>query len=328
NYHYLWPNLADDMGSHGGSPYRYWVVWRAITERFGVGVANGGERIMQRFWEITSKNEGDTLTAMGQALAPEGLTLADAFHEAAVALRFSRSCGGGYAPPHCLEEGDQYVAAEGEPASHGTIGGLGSRFGGSLPDNYSAHWIDMPVGIGPVQLILANDSSQAGRLRGSVVCDTGTSLSVTPFTGVAAGGEHVYARSVSTGGCSRASIVVTNVSETEANPSASSARPYTLSVTPLARRSRTSVRTDAEGRRVEVRGRVRPRQRGEEVDLTLFKRRRHRWKKVRARDVDLKRGKRFEEDFRLPRARRCRVEAEFPGDDDHLPSRDRRRFRC
>ncbi|MDQ4005881.1 MAG: hypothetical protein M3135_06225 [Actinomycetota bacterium] len=328
NYNYLWPDLADDMGSHAGSPYRYWVVFRAMTERFGTGVANGGERVMQRFWEITSKNEGDTLTAMGQALAPEGLTLADAFHDAAVALRFSRSCGGGYASPHCLEEGDQYVAAEGEPPVHGSIGGIGSRRPGSLPDNYSANWIDMPVGIGPVQVILANDSAQAGRFRGSVLCDTGTSLSVSPFTGVAQGGEHVYERSVSTGGCARATIVVTNVAETEANPSSSSSRPYALSVTPLADRSRTVLRGGPEKGRIEVHGRVRPRQRGGEVELTLFERRGKRWKKVKDREVDLKRGKRFEESFRLPDAARCRIEASFAGDDDHLPSTDRRTFSC
>jgi hypothetical protein len=104
NYHYLWPNVADDMGSYQASPYPYWIVLRAITERYGTG-GGGGERIMQRFWELTGKNEADTLEALDRALDPEGESLAGAFVRAASAMRFSRSCGGGYAYPFCLEEG-------------------------------------------------------------------------------------------------------------------------------------------------------------------------------------------------------------------------------
>jgi hypothetical protein len=62
--------------------------------------------------------------------------------------------------------------------------------------------------------------------------------------------------------------------------------------------------------------------------VTLFERRGKRWKKVKGRDVELERGKRFEKRFHLPNAARCRVEATFAGDDDHLPSTGRRTFAC
>jgi hypothetical protein len=332
NYNYLWPNLGDDMGHHEGSPYRYWIVFRAMTERYGTGVGGGAERIMQRFWEITSRNQGDTLEALEKALQPEGTPLARAFHQAAVAIRFARACGGGYRQPYCFEEGAGYTAARGTPAPHATIGGVGSSLSGSMPDNYSANFVDMPGDIGTVQVVLANTSPKAGRFTGSIVCDTGAGLRVTPFSGTATGGERVYARTVDTNGCAAASIVVVNVSKTGANPPSSTDRPYTLQVTPPPAPSKTKVRGRARPNAVKVRGRVRPPQPGSEVTLKLFrkvnKKVNKRWKRSDTDVVALKGGKRFRAKMRRPNVSRCRVVAIFPGDADHLPSKARRAFRC
>ena len=43
NYNYLWPSFTTPMGKYAKSPYPYWIVFRAMTEPFGTGNANGGE---------------------------------------------------------------------------------------------------------------------------------------------------------------------------------------------------------------------------------------------------------------------------------------------
>ena len=42
NYNYLWPSFTTPMGKYAKFPYPYWIVFRAMTERFGTGTANGG----------------------------------------------------------------------------------------------------------------------------------------------------------------------------------------------------------------------------------------------------------------------------------------------
>ena len=64
NYNYLWPTFSDSMGDYDASPYAYWITFRGLTERYGAGVAGGGEQVMQDFWEETSKNTGNNLTAI------------------------------------------------------------------------------------------------------------------------------------------------------------------------------------------------------------------------------------------------------------------------
>ena len=59
NYGYLWPAFTKPMGKYGEFPYPYWVVFRAMTERFGTGDANGGEAILQVFWEQISQGALD-----------------------------------------------------------------------------------------------------------------------------------------------------------------------------------------------------------------------------------------------------------------------------
>ena len=56
------------MGDYDASPYPYWITLRGMTERYGAGVPSGGEQVMQDFWEETSKNTGNNLTAMSPAL--------------------------------------------------------------------------------------------------------------------------------------------------------------------------------------------------------------------------------------------------------------------
>src|SRR5919106_694988 len=96
NHNYLWPDFTQSMGEYTPSPYRYWVIFRVLTERYGAGVAGGGEDVMQAFWETVSQSGSAVdLHAPNAALVAEGTTLADAYHAAAIALKFNLACAGG-----------------------------------------------------------------------------------------------------------------------------------------------------------------------------------------------------------------------------------------
>jgi plastocyanin len=228
NYNYLWPDFTRDMGQYTASPYPYWVVFRALTERFGAGVGGGGEQVMQVFWEQTSQGLSNNLTAMQAGLAAKGTTLADAYHAAAVALKFNRACGGGYVYPYCLEEGPAYVTAAGATPTQGSISSVGGSFSGSVRDNYALNWIVLPSS-GSAYSITLQNTSAGGQLRASAVCDTGSGLTISAFPAVVGTGSSTTLASFNPVGCSTRIAVITNQSQTAANPGSSALRSYTLS---------------------------------------------------------------------------------------------------
>ncbi|HYH27967.1 MAG TPA: hypothetical protein VEA19_04215, partial [Actinomycetota bacterium] len=236
NYNYLWPQFAPradtsdqvSMGQYSLSPYPYWIAWRGITERYGTGLAGGGEDVMQSFWEKVSQDDNwNVLTAMQAAVSTKGATLADAFHAYAIAVRFNRSCTGGYIYPHCFEEGPGYVAAGGAVPAHGSIETVGASFSGSVQDNYALAWVRLPTSGGPYSVRLSNTSS-GGELRGSVVCDTGSSLDVSPLPTTILPGALSTLVGFDPAGCSGSVLVITNQSQTSPNPGSSAARSYTV----------------------------------------------------------------------------------------------------
>ncbi len=232
NYNYLWPDFHDDMGEHEGSPYSYWVTWRGITERYGASRPNAGENVMQAFWELTSRNTGNSLQALDAVLRTRGTTLPEAYHAYAIAAGFTRTCGGGYALPYCFEEADGYVNGDGtQPGAGPTSPHGGAYYPGDehvdlLPDNYALHWVVLPrQGVG-FKVHFANTST-GGLFRVSTVCDTGSKLVITSFGTVAPGG--VVTKSMkSTLGCQEHQAVITNVAQTAANPEASEPQAYRI----------------------------------------------------------------------------------------------------
>jgi hypothetical protein len=328
NYNFLWPDFNDDMGQYQDSaldnPYEYWITWRGMTEPFGTGITGGGEDVMQRFWELTSRNEKSGLEAMDTALSTKGSSLAGAYHSYAIAVKFAKACSTGYVPPHCLEEGPGYVAAKGPNASHGSVT-MNATYIGALLDNYALNWIDLPQGT-DLQVGLKNTSS-AGRFRASVACDTGTGLVVAPFTSVVDAGETAFVRSYSAATCPAPIAVITNVTQTGANPPASELRSYSLTVTPPAQPSSLSVSGRLAKGKILAKGKLSPAEGGGKVEVTLFRKDR-KWKEVKARSVNVGTAGTFRAKFPSPDTSRCRVEAEFAGDTTRLPSSDRRAFRC
>jgi hypothetical protein len=227
NYNYLWPTFNMCMGEYTDSPYPYWITWRGFTERYGTGVAGGGEQVMQDFWEETSKGTGDNLGAMNTALVNKGTNLANADHAYAIAVKFNKACGGSYVYPYCFEEAAGYLGAAGATSVHGTLSSVGGSYSGSVPDNYALNWVSLPTSGGPYTVTLQNTSA-GGQLRGSVVCDTGSALSVTPLPTVVGTGASTSLINFSPSGCSSVVAVITNQSQTANNPSSCTSRSYKL----------------------------------------------------------------------------------------------------
>jgi hypothetical protein len=331
NYRYLWPDLTDEMGEYRnnsatGNPYGYWAVWRALVERFGAGVPGGGEDVIQRFWELTSQEQAHNLDAMHRALAARGVSLADAFLDAGVALRFNRACGGGYAVPYCLEEGPFYVGARGPAPIHRQISGVGGSASGQLLDNYSLHHIALPAPASPFQVRLRN-SAQSGRLMAAVACDTGAALRVAEFRRVAGPGRTVILKQFDTTGCVATAAVVANVHRTADNPSSSEARSYQLTVAPPPKATKTTLRVRRSPGRIVAVGRLTPKHPGKRMDIVLFERDGKRWDRVDRERPRLK-GPRYRAAFDRRDAGRCRIRARFPGHIDHLPSQRIKSFSC
>jgi Divergent InlB B-repeat domain len=260
NYNYLWPLFRESLGAYDEpepppDPYPYWITFRGLTERYGTGISGGGEQVMQDFWELTSKNAASNQTALASALEARGTTLAEAFHAYAIAVRFSHACGGGYQYPYCFEEGPAYVsAAGGLPPFDATVAGVGGSATSSVEDNYALRWITLPSSSGAYDVTLDNLSS-GGRLRSTVACDTGTELRLSPVPGVLASGQSGTLTAFNPVGCATRVLVVTNESQTAANPASSSSRSFsvttaaapagnhTLSVTPTGSGSGTVTST-------------------------------------------------------------------------------------
>jgi hypothetical protein len=227
NYFYLWPDLGASMGEYPGFPYPYWVTFRAMTEPYGTTVSGGGEDVMQSLWEQTSRENAGNLAALNNALVAEGSSLAASFHDAAITIRFSAQCGGGYVYPYCFEEGSAYLAVAGSYGNDGSISTIGDSLGRSVEDNYAAKFIGLPK-LGGTYDVTLHNTSGGGQLRGSVVCDTGAALEVNALSQVAGSGQSATLSAFDPSGCSSVVLVVTNQSQTSSNPSSSASRSFTV----------------------------------------------------------------------------------------------------
>ncbi|MCB0209812.1 MAG: PPC domain-containing protein [Anaerolineae bacterium] len=227
NYNYLWPSFSTCMGEYTPSPYPYWITWRGLTERYGTGIAGGGEQVMQDFWETASKSStNNMLNNLNTALGNRSTNLANAYHAYAIAVKFNKTCGGGFSYPYCFQEASGYVAAAGSNPSNGSITTPGNTYNGSIADNYALNWVNLPsTGTYPVTL---QNTSGGGQLRGSVVCNTGSTLTVKPLPAVVGSGGSTTLNNFNAAGCSSVVAVITNQAQTAGNPTSCTARSYKL----------------------------------------------------------------------------------------------------
>lgn len=229
NYNYLYPDFESSMGEHGGNEYSYWLTFRGMTERYGTNAPGAGEDVMQQFWELTSQNQANMLTAIQGGLAVKGISLAAAYHDYAIAAKFVRPCAGASALPLCFEEGADYQAAvRGKPAATGTVATIGSAYSGSVEDNYALNWVGLPAA-GSYDVVVKNTST-GGKLRVTLACDTGAAVAITPVEVTLGPGVETKVPGFNPGaaGCQEVVAAITNESQTSDNPDSSTARTYTV----------------------------------------------------------------------------------------------------
>jgi hypothetical protein len=225
NWNYLWPRFTRPMGVYKIFPYPYWIVFRAMTEPFGTGSAGGGEDIFERFWEEISKGHSTNLAAFNKGFKAKGSSLADAYHDASIALRFLQDCSGTL-PPYCLEEGPDYPTpgGSGPPGDMFSLGATDSEAGRDLANDFALNWVGIPssAGLG----IEVNVTHGMGRLRVSVACLTGDEVTVQPV-GEATQSSDANA-TVDTSGCDEASVVISNVKMTSPSPTTVTKTTYSI----------------------------------------------------------------------------------------------------
>ncbi len=237
DYSYLWPEVENCLGEwpNNGNPggisqYSNFLFFRHVAEHNGgTNVAGGGEDVMQHFWENVAAGQ-DALIAYNNALGTEGTNLPDAFHKYAIAAKFQKGCSGGYAGDYCFEEGPDYVTfMSGLPPVHGSIAANTGTYNGSIKNHYAVNWVTLPTSGSPYQVTLSNTAA-GGQLRGSLVCDTGSAFTITPFAAVVGAGASSNIASFSATGCTSVVAVITNQEQISGNPNSCTSDGYTIAV--------------------------------------------------------------------------------------------------
>jgi hypothetical protein len=231
NVNYLWPQFVRPMGAYDPAfPYPYWVVLRAMTERFGMGVANGSEAVFQRFWEEISRGRSTNLAALQRGFRAKGTTLGIAYHDASIALRYLRNCAA-TDPRYCLNEGPLYASSAGPNSSKG-MNGLtevpDSERRERIANDYALQWFALPTDNGAAFNLRVTHNG-VGILRVSVACLTGSTVTVTRV-GTATSSLDAQA-TVDPSGCDLATAVVSNVKATSSSPSFITRTTYSIFLT-------------------------------------------------------------------------------------------------
>ena len=226
NYNYLWPSFTAPMGRYTQSPYPYWIVFRAMTEPFGTGRANGGSVIFRTFWEQLSKEASTNLEALDAGFAAKGSSLAEAYHDASIALRFLRSCSA-TAPPYCLEEAIAYrKRTVGAPRDLFNLGTSDSANGRQIANNFALNWVGLPS-VSGIDLTVTHQSG-AGELDVSIACRTGNTVTAY-YVGRATSADPVASTTgYDASGCDDVSVVISNVKMTSASPSSVTKTTYDI----------------------------------------------------------------------------------------------------
>jgi hypothetical protein len=227
SYNYLWPEFVLPMGRYRKSPYPDWVVFRAMTERFGTGRRNGGEAVVQVFWEQISKGSTTNLAALAKGFKAKGSRLGDAYHNASIALRFLVDCST-TARRLCLEEGPAYSAAtRGGNSDHANLNAAPDSLSRSIPNDFALNWIGLPTAASLDLTVVHNGGK--GALRVSIACRTGGAVTATPV-GTATRSADAVLDGVDLSACDEASAVISNVTLTDPTPRSITRTDYTIEI--------------------------------------------------------------------------------------------------
>ena len=108
------------------------------------------------------------------------------------------------------------------------INTIGNSVSGSVRDDYAARFVGLPKTGGAYDISLTNNATGGGQLRGSVVCDDGTSLVVTPLSHVAGPTQVGTLSAYDPAGCTSVVLVITNQDQHGANPGTAAARAFSV----------------------------------------------------------------------------------------------------
>jgi hypothetical protein len=197
-----------------------------MTEPFGTGNANGGEKIFQTFWEQLSKGDSTNLQAMNKGFEAKGSSLAEAYHNASIALRFLRNCSS-TAEPYCLEEGPAYAATFAGPNDDlFNLGASDSATGRQIANDFALNWVGLPT-VSGLDLAVTHQGG-TGILEVSIACRTGNAVTVTHVGTATPAHPNLTEAAYDGSGCDEASAVISNVKMTSASPSSVTKTTYDI----------------------------------------------------------------------------------------------------
>lgn len=187
----LFPDVQDplaQMGETDGAfgPYRAWYALRGLTERFGSGVAGGGEQVMEDLYEAVGAGTSGQMAALRQALSNQGVNLADAYADFAIGAKFGLTCedaGLRRSSGRCLAKADIY----GHPQRPGPAGFAhghlqlasfnGYKVSGGIKNDYATKWIKLKGDTTTYAVTMLNKATNGeGRIRATVACVTAGGL--------------------------------------------------------------------------------------------------------------------------------------------------------
>ncbi len=227
--------------------YRNLIMFRYIAEQCGGANAAGlGENVIQRFFEnaavgIANAYVDNEIQALKDAIenvpgsttcrlaGNTGVMFRDLFHSWAIAAKFMKDCQSnpGYNSDYCLDEATEYQAftenlftenppgpQTNVPAVRATVSSTTGTSFSALRNGYGIHWIRLPSTGTTTYRTTLTRTAGVGILRGTVVCDTGTSFILFPLGAVT--GTPSSADNVNPAQCIDIVLVITNEQEAPA----------------------------------------------------------------------------------------------------------------
>ena len=232
---YLWPRVENCLADwpDGAEPeelsaYSNFLLFRYAAEQTGGAyLPGGGEDVIQFMWQNIAA-EQPAIVAFDNALRSKGQTLSSLFHTYAIAVKYSRSCGGRYVAPYCFEEGNEYRNSTSSlPQTHGFLADVNEiSLNGTIRDDYAINWIVLPTNR-RFDLTIENNAS-GGELQATIACDSGTEIRTTSLSSAPlSSGGAAQINAVDTTGCIESTLVITNQARSD-NAAVCSARSYTV----------------------------------------------------------------------------------------------------
>ncbi len=265
---HLWPEMTDSLAQMGDTngalgAYKAWYALRGLTERFGVGVAGGGEQVMEDFYEAVAAGSGQ-MAALRQALSNKGVSLADAYADFAIAAKLGLTCEEAGVPAssgRCFDRSGLYrrIGNEGPAGFHfGHVAISSNNAAGvsaAVKNDYATKWVRVGGAASDAKygVTLTNHATNAaGRMRATVICRTADGLrEITSIPALSPGGTRtVY---VDQTGCTADPVVVVTTEDSgdNGNPATPAVLDFTVATGPVSTQTLTVNRGGAGTGRVK-----------------------------------------------------------------------------